>query len=182
MESQYKPPEIKSAKAIFSKLLTNCKPQPFIFFSLKAEFREKFQFGSHTLTYAHIHITYRYTKHELGHQSYVALSLFTKEVKGPGSAIKQREDFSLMSEGRCSIVPGSFGSCGYSHVNNLEYSGIWSSYLYSHVETAGRNSKMHPNQKTEVKKVNQTVIDISKFSQRTINLKPLCFPILQSRV
>lgn len=115
MERQYKPPEIKAAKAIFSKLLTNCKPQPFIFFSLKGEFREKFQLSSHTqILYIHM-----YMKHELGHQSYVALSLFIKEVKEPGSAIKQREDFSPMSEGRCSAIPGSFGSCVYSHMNNL---------------------------------------------------------------
>lgn len=72
MERQYKPPEIKSAKAIFSKLLTNCKPQPFIFFSLKGEFREKFPFSSHMCT--HTHTIYRCMKHELGHQSYIALS------------------------------------------------------------------------------------------------------------
>lgn len=115
-----------SAKAIFSKLLTNCKPQPFIFFSLKGEFREKFQSGSHMCVHTHTHIMYRCMKHELGHQSYVALSLFTKEVKGPGSVINQREDFSPMSEGRWSAVPGSFSSCVYSHVRNLYYSGIWS--------------------------------------------------------
>lgn len=67
----------------------------------------------------HAHRMYRCMRHELGHESYVVLSLFTKEVKGPGSAIKKREDFSLMSEGRCSAVPGSFSSCVYSHVNNL---------------------------------------------------------------
>ena len=163
VERQYKHPGIKSAKAIFSKLLTNCKPQSFIFFSLKGELREKFQFSSHTCTRTHSHIMYRCTKHELGHESYIVLSLFTKEVQGPGSAIKQRQEFSPMSKGRCSTVPGSFSSCAYSHENNL-YVGPWSRapYLDSHVAIVGRNCRRQA-QSEERGQFNQTMIQILNF-------------------
>ena len=80
-------------------------------------------------------------KHELGHESYAALSLVTKEVEGPGSAIKSRWDFSAMSEARCGAVLGSLSSCIYSHRHHRYYSGIWPPYLCSHVVTAGRRSE-----------------------------------------
>lgn len=92
-------------------------------------------------THPHAHTPYRCVKHELGHESYVALSLFTEEVEGPGSAIKWREDFSPMSEARCGALPGSFSPCVYSHVHHRYYSGIRPPYLYSHVVTAGRHSE-----------------------------------------
>lgn len=114
-------------------------------------------------THPHAHTPYRCMKHELGHESYVALSLFTEEVEGPGSAIKSREDFSPMSEARCGAVPGSFSPCVYSHVHHGYYSGIRPPYLYSSVVTAAGTVKGSPHQKRELKYFSQTMIHFQIF-------------------
>lgn len=132
-------------------------------------------------THPRAHTPYRCVKHELGHESYVALSLFTEEVEGPGSAIKWREDFSPMSEARCGALPGSFSPCVYSHVHHRYYSGIRPLICTVMLWLQAGTVKGSPHQKRELKYFNQTMIHFQIFEGNNM-FETTFFMTLDNRV